>query len=487
MNNAIRHTWMVSVALFVVLFAALSLIQVGLTEELNADSKNTRQVYTERGAPRGAITVDGSAIAESVPSEGTPFDYQRVYHDPELYAGITGFYSIAAQSTGLENAMNEYLTGQSDSQFFDRITSLFTGETLEGAQVELTLDAELQRLAYDTIPDGTRGSIIVTDVRTGAIRAMATKPSYDTNDLAVHSTSRFQETMDELLEVDGLSPYRFRPTAEAIAPGSTFKLIDLVAMLESGDYDADSTLDNPAELELPQTTRTLRNFFGGICDQQSEADLRFITAQSCNTPFAEIAMEMGEEPIREAAEAFGWNQSLQIPLSVSASSFPETANDAELARAAIGQQSVTATPLQMNMVAMAIANEGTLMAPNLIQSVRGADLQVIERPEPEVFAEPISEGIAEELTDLMLGPVESGTAMGAQSQRFDIAAKTGTAQTGHVREDGTELVNSWITGFAPADDPQYAVTVVYERIDYSTGSSLTAPNLRTMLEAVIEE
>ncbi|WP_272896857.1 penicillin-binding transpeptidase domain-containing protein [Nesterenkonia sp. PF2B19] len=120
----------------------------------------------------------------------------------------------------------------------------------------------------------------------------------------------------------------------------------------------------------------------------------------------------------------------------------------------------------MNMVAMAIANGGTMMTPNLIESVRGADLQIIEQPEPQVLHEPISEDVAEELTELMLGPVESGTAWRAESDRFDIAAKTGTAQI-----DGTDQVNSWITGFAPAEDPQYAVTVTYERIDYDTGSS----------------
>lgn len=481
MNNAIRHAWVVSVGLFLVLFAALSVIQVALTEELNSHPDNVRQLYQDRGAPRGAITVDGSAIAESVPSEGTNFEYQRVYRDAELYSGITGFYSIAAQSTGLENSMNEYLTGQADSQFFDRLTSLFTGETLEGAQVELTLDPELQRLAYDTIPDGTRGTIIVTDVQTGDIKAMVSKPSYDTNDLAVHSTSEFQENMEQLNEVEGLSAYRNQAVFNTIAPGSTFKLIDLAAMLDSGDYDADTVLGNPSEIDLPQSDRTLRNFFGGICEQQSEADLRFITAQSCNTPFAEAAMELGEDPIREAAEAFGWNQDFDFPLEVSPSQFPEVDSDAMLAYASIGQGSVTSTPMQMNMVAMAIANGGTMMTPNLIESVRGADLQIIEQPEPQVLHEPISEDVAEELTELMLGPVESGTAWRAESDRFDIAAKTGTAQI-----DGTDQVNSWITGFAPAEDPQYAVTVTYERIDYDTGSSLTGPNLRTMLEAVID-
>lgn len=110
MNNAIRHTWVVSVGLFITLFAALSIIQVGVTDELNANPNNVRQLYEDRGAPRGAITVDGTAIAESVPSDNSSFDYQRVYNAPELYSGITGTYSIA-NATGLERTLNEYLSG----------------------------------------------------------------------------------------------------------------------------------------------------------------------------------------------------------------------------------------------------------------------------------------------------------------------------------------------------------------------------------------
>lgn len=481
MNNAIRHTWVVAVGLFITLFVALSIIQVGMTEELNANPNNVRQLYEDRGAPRGAITVDGSAIAESVPSENSSFDYQRLYHDPELYSGITGFYSIAEPATGLERSLNEYLTGHSDSQFFDRITSVFTGDTMEGAQVELTLDAELQRLAYDQIPDGARGSIIVTDITTGDIKAMASKPSYDTNLLAVHSSSQFVENMDQVQSNPDLSPYRYRPITSTISPGSTFKLVDLAAMLESGDYEADTMLENPNSITLPQTTNELQNFGRGICAQRPRAELSWIVAQSCNTPFAQAAMQLGEDPIRQSAEAFGFNSELQIPLHVEASRFPSDLNDAQLAQSSIGQLDVTSTPLQMNMVAAAIANGGSLMKPNLVDAIRGSDLQLISTSEPETLGDAISEQVAEEITEMMIGVVESGTATRAQTNRFQVAAKTGTAEIGD-----TDQVNTWITGFAPADDPQFAVTVAYERIDYDTGSTLTAPQLLTMLEAAIE-
>lgn len=294
MNNAIRHTWVVSVALFLSLFAALSLIQVALSDELNSHPQNARQTIANAGAPRGPITVDGSPIAESVPAEHSQYDYQRVYNDPELYSGITGFFSVVEGSPGgLEQTLNDYLSGQSDAQFFDRITSLFTAQTMQGAQVELTLDAELQRQAYDMIPEGQRGTIIVTDVTTGDVRAMVSKPTYDTNLLAVHSGSDFQENMEQVQGIEGLSPYRSRALNVPIAPGSTFKLVDTLAMLESGDYEVDTELDNPNEIQLPQSTNTLENLATGACLEQSEAEFSWIFANSCNTPFAEAAMELG--------------------------------------------------------------------------------------------------------------------------------------------------------------------------------------------------
>lgn len=489
MNNAIRHTWVVSVALFLSLFAALSLIQVALSDELNSHPQNARQTIANAGAPRGPITVDGSPIAESVPAEHSQYDYQRVYNDPELYSGITGFFSVVEGSPGgLEQTLNDYLSGQSDAQFFDRITSLFTAQTMQGAQVELTLDAELQRQAYDMIPEGQRGTIIVTDVTTGDVRAMVSKPTYDTNLLAVHSGSDFQENMEQVQGIEGLSPYRSRALNVPIAPGSTFKLVDTLAMLESGDYEVDTELDNPNEIQLPQSTNTLENLATGACLEQSEAEFSWIFANSCNTPFAEAAMELGEDAILEAAERFGWNDSdVSIPLGVTESVFPELGSDAELALSSIGQLNVTATAMQMNMAAAAIANGGEMMQPQLVDTIRGSDLQILEQPSPEVLNDVMDSSTAADITDMMVETVESGTGWRAQSGRFDVAAKTGTAERWDETGQDAGTVNSWITGFAPADDPQYAVTVVYEGIDMSTGSELTGSQMLSMLEAVIEE
>lgn len=482
MNESIRYAWFGIVAIFVVLLGAASYIQVIGADDLRTHEANTRELYKQLGGPRGPILVDGEPIAESVPSDSTSFDYQRVYHQPALYSGLTGFYSLNYGQTGLEQRLNEWLSGTSDDLFVERIRQNITGAENPGASVELTINETAQQAAYDALPEDIQASAIVSEPDTGRILAMASRPNYDTNDLAVHSTTEASENMDQLVE-SGISPYRNLPTAETAQPGSTFKLIDAIAMLESGEYTPDGSVSIPNELPLPQTNNSISNFRGGICDQRDSADLSWIFAQSCNTPFAQAAMDMGQDQVLDVAENFGFNDdSLNIPLSVEASHFPtDDIADATLAQSVLGQVDVQASALQMNMIAAGIANDGTVMTPQMVESVRGPDLNVLEEPQPEVYSEAISSETAEQMTGMMEEVVQSGTAMPADSS-IPIAAKTGTA------EIGTEgKVNSWITGFAPADDPQVAVTLLYQNTDYSVGSQLTATNLKTIVEAVVEQ
>lgn len=482
MNESIRYAWYGIVAIFLILIGAASYVQVIGADDLRAHEANSRELYKQFGGPRGPILVGGEPIVESVPSDSSSFDYQRVYHEPALYSGITGFYSLAYGQTGLEQRLNGWLSGTADDLFIERIRQTLTGAENPGASVELTIDPAVQKAAYDALPEGMNASAIVTEPDTGRILAMVSRPNYDTNLLAVHSTTEASENMEALRD-DGISPYDNRPTTARTEPGSTFKLIDAVAMLESGEYSPDTSLSIPNELALPQTNTPITNFGGGICNQRDSADFTWIFAQSCNTPFSQAAMDLGQDAILDVAERFGFNDdSLSIPLSVVPSHFPtEELPQATLAQSVLGQVDVQATALQMNMIAAGIANDGVVMQPQLVDTVRGPDLNVLEEPQPEVYSEAITPEIADQMTDMMLEVVQSGTAMPARSS-IPIAAKTGTGQTG--TED---KVNSWITGFAPADDPQVAVTLVYQGTDYSVGSQLTGRNLKTIVEAVVEQ
>lgn len=495
MNRAIRHVWIVSVGLFTSLFVALSLIQVVFTDNLNANQFNTRQIIENMGAARGPITVDGTPIVESVPDdESSAYDYRRVYHQPHMYSGITGFFTTAQQQgaqSGVERALNDYLSGQSDSQFFDRISALFTGSSVEGAQVELTLDPEIQELAYNTLSQSgiPRTHAIVSEVDTGNIVTMVSTPTYDPNELAVHNSEEFVENRERIEEeTDGRAPYLNAAAQTTPAPGSTFKIITAAAMLESGDYEVDTELDNPSVLEVANDTLSLPNLETGNCGQRDEAEFSWVFANSCNTPFAEAAIDLGPEAMMETADAFGWNtEGLQIPTPVGTSRFDDEevlSSDAFMALSAIGQNNVTSSPLQMNMATAAIANGGNLMRPQLVDTIRGSDLQLMEDTSPEVLNEAVSSDTAEAITEMMVETVENGTGTAAQSSQFDIAAKTGTAEVG----ENNDRLNSWITGFAPAEDPQYAVTIVYEDTPgTSEGAQMVGPVLRTLLEAVIEE
>ena len=482
MNESIRYAWYGIVAVFLVLIGAASYVQVIGADDLRAHEANSRELYKQFGGPRGPILVDGEPIAESVPSDSTSFNYQRVYHDTELYSGITGFYSLAYGQTGLEQRLNGWLSGSADDMFIERIRQTFTGAENPGASVELTIDPAVQEVAFSALPEGIAASVVVSEPDTGRILAMASRPHYDTNLLAVHSTTQASENMDAIVE-SGVSPYENRPTATTTEPGSTFKLIDAIAMLESGEYSPDTSIAVPNSLDLPQSNTPISNFGGGICDQRDAADFTWIFAQSCNTPFSQAAMELGQDALLDVAERFGFNDdSITIPLSVAASNFPEEEiPQATLAQSALGQVDVQASALQMNMVAAGIANGGVVMQPQLVDTVRGPDLNVLEEPQPEVYSEATTADIADDMTSMMTEVVQSGTAMPARSS-IPIAAKTGTGQT------GTEgKVNSWITGFAPVDDPQVAVTLVYQNTDYSVGSQLTATNLKTIVEAVVEQ
>lgn len=478
MNQAIRRSWIVAISMFALVLGSLTYVQFFQASALENNDWNTRQILQDYGKNRGAILVDGRPIAESVPSEDQ-FNYQRVYNQPAMYAHLTGFFSLVNGSTQLENVMNEELSGSSDDLFIDQMVRLFSGAQAQGASVELTIDPQLQQMAWEMIPEGQTGSIVVMEPATGNILAMVSKPSYDPNLLAAHDTSVVVQNIEQLSQVPGLSIYFNPATQSLVAPGSVFKLVVAAAALESGQFNAESTIPNPPVLDLPDTDVGLPNFTTGGCMARDTADLAFALEQSCNTPFAQIAWELGEDAVLEQAQKFGFGESFNVPVDVAGSQFPTGLNDAQLAQSAIGQFSVAVTPLQMAMVSAAIANDGVLMKPNLVKAVRAPDLSIIEEPDPEVLRESLSAENADQITEWMVNVVENGTARNAAVPGVPVAGKTGTAE---VAEQGD---NAWFTGFAPADNPEVVVSIVMQDVDIATGAQLTSPNAKRLIEAVL--
>lgn len=485
MNQAIRNTWIAAVVLFTLILGSLTVVQFFQAGSLQANNWNSRRILAEFSKNRGQITADGVTLAQSVPSNDD-WKYQRDYPGGPMYSNLTGFYSLTLGSTQLESALNDELSGTGDSQFFDRTAQILSGTEPGGDSVELTVDPQLQKVAYDALPDpqgneGQQAVAIVTNPKTGEVLAMASKPSFDANQLASHDNNVVARNLQQLDGVKGLSAYTNPATESLLAPGSVFKIVDTAAALESGKYTKDQELENPAVLRLPGTTTDLPNYRLGSCGSQTKASFSWILAHSCNTPYAKIAMDLGEDTISKKAQDFGFGKSLKIPTNVTASQFPQGLSKDQLALSAIGQYNVKATPLQINMMAMAIANGGEIMQPQLIKTVRGQDLSVKRQFKAKTLQRATDESTAADIRDMMKETTRSGTATGAAIPGVEISSKTGTA------EIANNQTNSWYTGFAPADDPQVAVTVVVTHTDTDSGNYAVTSAARKIYEAVLNK
>ncbi len=470
--------------MFLALFASTSWIQVIQSDELAANPENRRALYDSYEVQRGSIIASGSAIASSVASDDL-YSWQRVYTDAEMWAPVTGYINPALNSaTGIEQAMNQQLSGTAGSQFLSRIERIFTGQPPRGSNVVLSLDADVQRAAFEAL-GGLQGGVIAIEPSTGRVLALVTSPSYDTNVLASHDTEQVNATYDELVADPG-KPLSNRAIAGDLnPPGSTFKLVTASAALASGDYTPDSQLPNPARYQLPQSSSVVQNAGGGTCGPGETVSLADALRLSCNIPFAELAVELGDTAIREEAEKYGFNMSVEIPLVSTPSGYPRSIqDDAQTALSGFGQGQVTATPLQIAMVSAAIANGGIVMNPRMVDRVIGPDLSVQQTFDDTEFGRALDADLAEELVTMMVANVSDGAASGARIDGVDVAGKTGTA------ENGTgEPYTLWFTGFAPAQSPDVAVAVVVEdgggQGQSGSGNTIAAPIAKKVMEAVL--
>lgn len=484
MNKELRRVSILVLAMFLALFVSSSIIQVVQAPNLRADPRNVRTLYEGFSAERGPILVDGKPIAESVPS-GDVYNYQRKYPNGALYAAATGYFTLDQGNTGVESALNDYLSGSAGQQFLDRLNAIFTGQDPKGAAVELTLDPTVQKAAYDALGD-QQGAVVAIDPKTGAILALVSKPSFDPNQLAVHNSQTVIDRYHELLGAKGDPLVDKAIAGDLYYPGSTFKLIVASAAFESGKYTPNSTLPNPARLQLPQSNSVISNDNGLTCGPGAKVTIADALRLSCNIPFAELGREVGYQAIADQAAKYGFgDESIGIPMAVTPSQYPPTASDAETMLSSFGQASVRVTPLQMAMVSAAIGNGGTLMRPTLIKQITAPDLSVLKPFEPSVYGTPISEQTAHTVTGMMVADVANGIASNARIEGIDVAGKTGTAQNG----EGDEPFTLWFTGFAPANDPKVAVAVVVANGggvgQAGFGNTIAAPIAKKVMEAVL--
>jgi peptidoglycan glycosyltransferase len=479
-NRELKRVSIVVMAFFVTLFVSASIIQVGQKESLATDDRNTRSIYESYRAQRGPILVNGQPLAESVAVDDL-YRFQRTYPSPLLYGNVTGYFTLNQGMTGIEGAMNSYLSGTSGSQFLNQMNSILTGQDPKGASVNLTLDPVLQQAAWDALGEYT-GSVVVTEPKTGRILAMVSKPSFDPNLLASHDTNAVLSAYDTLIADPGQPLIDRAIAGDLNPPGSVFKLVVAAAALESGNYTAESTLPNPSSLPLPGTDVVVNNWNRGRCPGAgSTVTIKQALRMSCNIPFAELGLELGRKALLDQAVKFGFNTSFEIPMKTAESTFPTVMDDPQTMLASFGQFDVRATPLQVALVSAALANGGKLMAPTLIQSVLDPTLKPLIDFEAVQYSQAVSPETAASLTEMMVDGVDNGLASDARISGIQVAGKTGTAENG-VGEPYT----LWFTGFAPADDPRYAITVLVENGGGLGQEGLSGPIAGSIAKYVLE-
>jgi len=476
-QQRIRQLLAIIILAFVVLLAWQSYWQLWKSDWLFAQPLNRRLERLERITPRGSIfDRTGAKLAWS--EHGV-----RRYADACATAGILGYHDAVYKASRVESEWNMELSGVARPFSAVAVQRLLTNEKPCGNDLLLTLDLHLQQAACAAL--GTRrGAVVMLDPKTGGILTLATYPTYNPETLRNDFPGLNSAT-------DG--PLRNRAVQDVYPPGSTMKLVTASAALMNG-------IDPATRYTCTGKTHA---FGVNITDYHGEAhgsvNMTTALAKSCNNYFAHIAANLSQAALFTTAENFGfgqrwWLRALadprMLPMGVAKSSLaPDMTKDisqGERAHMGFGQSTVVATPLQMAMVSAAIANDGTLMAPFLVQAVRkGGTTRTLSTFSSTPIGYPLNKETATIVASMMRQVVRRGTAAGADVAGITVYGKTGTAQ----QEGGDD--HAWFIGFAERKSPtgpqRIAFAVLIER--GGTGGRIAVPVARQILQhwATIEE
>ncbi|MCG9968464.1 cell division protein FtsI [Pelotomaculum terephthalicicum JT] len=446
--------------LFLILVGYLSYLQVVRNPALASNPYNRRVQEMENQTVRGNIyDAKGVVLAR------TEFDGKqgrRVYPQGDVAAHIIGYVSDRYGRAGLESAYDSYLLGMEGSDSVRNFINRLLGKEQKGGDLTLTIDSSLQELAEQLLGN-RRGAVVLVDTRTGALRVVASAPGYDPN--------RLEEYWPVLVQAAD-SPLLNRAAQGAYPPGSTFKIITAAGALADKPGLADSTFNCQGYLMVGGYKLTDLAVHG-------EVDLKKALAVSCNTTFAQLGLGLGTDSFYRTFKAFGLDQDPGPGIAVRPGTLaaPGDMIQTELASSAIGQGEVLVSPLHMALAAAAIANQGVIMHPYLVESVRdssGAAVQSVTQRQWLTATTPAISGIIKEG---MIDAVRGGTATAAAVSGVKVAGKTGSAQNPHGK------THAWFIGFAPAEQPRLAVAVVLENA--GSGASVAAPVAGSLLATAL--
>jgi penicillin-binding protein A len=495
-NAPLRRIGVVVMLLFGLLFANLNWIQAYKADEYRTSPYNGRVQVAEYERRRGNIEAGGTALATSKETSGE-LKYLRTYPKGELYAHVLGYKPVNLSATGIERSENDFLAGTSDQLFADRFQDMFTGSQTAGANVLLTLSQRAQTTAFKELADNRvgadKGAAVAIDPKTGAIQALVSMPSFDPTPLASHNATTAQAAYNKL-EADKNGPLKNRALGEVLPPGSTFKVIDAAAALESG-ISKDTKIPAGSTYRPPTSGTDIRNAASSICPESQVTLIEALT-ESCNTGFAQLGVQLGSAKIKETARRFGFEQedltcgrldNGGLPVAASRTGDMQNQDGSEdkagLAQSAIGQKDVRMTPLEGAMISAAVANGGVQMRPHLVRQVLGADRTTsYYTADPRQLRRSVSGPVATDLQTMMVSVVENGTGTRAKISGYTVGGKTGTAQAGETTDD-----HGWFIGFVMKDGrPISAVAVLLESAGKG-GSAEAARIAGQIMRAVIAD
>jgi penicillin-binding protein A len=501
MERRIRRLGIALVLLFTVLFGQLAYVQVFAADDIKNNPANfSRQLIAEYNVQRGKIlSADGLVLAESVPApEGSRYRYERRYPQGDLYGYITGFYSRIYGRSALEQSMNSYLSGEAPELALSTFTDLFLGREKRGGNIFVTVDPNLQEVARTAL-GANEGAVVAMDPRTGDILALYSTPGFDPSMLSRGSDAEMRQAWKRL-NADPDKPLLALSHQELFLPGSSFKIVTASAGLENG-FGPESQWPNPHRLTLPLTNEQLQNFGDDHCNGgSSQITMMEAFEESCNVTFAEVGLRVGAEQLAAQARAYGLcgtlpperttcdRQLIDFELPFQNGRFPEPEyfeqNDPLLAFSAIGLDNDLVNPLQMALMASAVANGGEMPQPRIVSEVRDSQGRVAREFPVRTVRRAISGNSAAELTQMMIGVVNNGSGYRAAIPGIQVAGKTGTATNGEGRAP-----NAWFTAFAPAQAPRIAVSVIVldggNLGSEATGGQVAAPIVRAVIEAYL--
>jgi peptidoglycan glycosyltransferase len=472
------------VVLFAILIGFTSWWSVFDAKALKEENVNKRPLFEQQQIPRGRIlAADGSVIAKSIrKGKGTGRRYVRHYPQGKLFGHPIGYSFMEYGQSEFEKFHNAELTGEESE--FGSILDELTGQKQEGEQIVTNLDPQAQEVAMGDLEAAGYGAVVAIEPSTGAIKVLASNPSYNPNEVP--------DKLSKWNREEVRAPLVNRATFARYPPGSTFKVVTAAAGLESGVITPETTIDAPGSIE--DEGHELANDYN---QDWGPISLDTALTNSVNTWFAQLGQKVGQDKLFAMMEEFGFNATPPIDLpeeEVFQSGVYDyetgkmlTRHDpVDLGRVAIGQERLLVTPLQDAMVAAAVANHGKLMKPQIWKRVVNVDGSVTKTMKPSVYSEPLSAKTAEELTTAMEGVVDEGTGTNAAISGVPVAGKTGTAEVpGNAAcGGGSEENQAWFIGFAPADHPKIAIAASVE-CTTAFGNDVAAPIFRDVAEAIL--